>query len=342
MPEHLPAILGEDPVFLDAVERCSRLALVPRPCLVVGERGTGKELFAARLHYLSPRWNQPLGRINCAALTESLLESELFGHEAGAFTGAQRRRAGFFERADGGTLILDEIADASPAVQEKLLRVVEYGEFERVGGSDTLQVDVRVIGSTNVDLPSLAAAGGFRPDLLDRLAFDVITIPPLRARPQDILPLAEAFGLQIARALELDAFPGFSPAALHKLSNHTWPGNVRELRNAVERSVFWALRHGGMIDQLILDPFDSPWRPPSGSRTVGAGVEGSPPRSMPVPKAETGFTAAVAAYERGLLENALNTTRHNQAEAARRLDLSYHQFRRLMKKHGVPSPRSAA
>ena len=334
--------MGEDPVFLDAVERCSRLAQVPRPCLVVGERGTGKELFAARLHYLSPRWNQPLGRVNCAALTESLLESELFGHEAGAFTGAQRRRAGIFERADGGTLILDEIADASPAVQEKLLRVVEQGEFEPLGGSGTLQVDVRVIGSTNVDLPSLAATGDFRPDLLDRLAFDVITIPPLRARQQDILPLAEAFGLQIARALSLEAFPGFSPAARQVLSDHAWPGNVRELRNTVERSVFMAAQQGGAIDQVILDPFDSPWRPSSGPRTAGVRVTPSPAIAPPEPTAGAGFASAVTAYERGILENALSATRHNQAEAARRLDLSYHQFRRLMKKHELASPRSAA
>ncbi|MBT3916007.1 MAG: sigma 54-interacting transcriptional regulator, partial [Rhodospirillaceae bacterium] len=140
MTDQLPAILGEDPAFLDAVERCSRLATINRSCLVVGERGTGKELLAARLHYLSPRWNSPLIKVNCAALSESLLESELFGHEMGAFTGAQRKRAGRFELADSGTLILDEIANASPAVQEKVLRVIEYGEFERVGGTETLQV----------------------------------------------------------------------------------------------------------------------------------------------------------------------------------------------------------
>jgi len=329
MREALPTLVGEEPVFLDAVERCSRLAPVDRPCLVVGERGTGKELFAARLHYLSPRWNAAVTRVNCAALTESLLESELFGHEAGAFTGAQRRRAGIFERADGGTLILDEIADASLAVQSKVLRVIEYGEFERVGGSTTLTVDVRVIGSTNVDLPERVAAGAFRADLLDRLAFDVITIPALRFRRRDIMLLADTFAVQAISALGVAGFAGFADVARQSLLEYHWPGNVRELRNVVERSVFAAGNETTPVTGVIIDPFDSPYRPGGAARDVAP----APERADQSPGA--GFRESVAGYERRLLERALTVSRHNQAAAARYLALDYHQFRRLLKRHGL-------
>ena len=198
----LPPLLGESPAFMALAEQISRVAPLDRPVLVIGERGTGKELVASRLHFLSRRWGGPFVQLNCAALAESLLESELFGHEAGAFTGAVRRRAGRFELADSGSLFLDEIAAASPAVQEKLLRVVEYGAFERLGGAAPLSVDVRVIGATNVDLPAAAGSGGFRADLLDRLAFEVLTLPPLRARREDIPLLARHFGREMAKELD--------------------------------------------------------------------------------------------------------------------------------------------
>ena len=174
----LPPLVGEAPAFRAALAQVSQLAALDRPVLVVGERGTGKELVAARLTYLSPRWDKPFVKLNCATLAESLLDSELFGHEAGAFTGATRRRLSRFEIADGGTLLLDEIATASLAVQENILRV---------------------IAATNVDLPGLAEAGGFRSDLLDRLAFDVVTVPPLRERAEDIPLLAEHFGRGMTR-----------------------------------------------------------------------------------------------------------------------------------------------
>ena len=180
-------IIGEAPAFLAMLEHVSRAAPLDRSVLVVGERGTGKELIASRLHFLSERWEQNVVKVNCAALTETILESELFGHEAGAFTGAQKTHVGHFERADGGTLILDELATITLRMQEKILRVIEYGEIQRVGGSDTLRVDVRVVGSTNADLQAMAAEGKFRRDLLDRLAFDVITVPPLRERVEDIM-----------------------------------------------------------------------------------------------------------------------------------------------------------
>jgi psp operon transcriptional activator len=236
----LPPLVGESPAFQAMLEHVSRAAPLDKPTLVIGERGTGKELVAARLHYLSRRWDRPFIKLNCGALSESLLESELFGHEAGAFTGAVRRHAGRFELADGGTLFLDEIANASAAVQEKILRVIEYGEFERVGGRETLITDVRLIGATNADLPALAAAGRFRADLLDRLAFDVITIPPLRARGEDIPILADHFAVAMARELERPFFPGFTERALDTLRSHDWPGNVRELKNTVERAVYRA------------------------------------------------------------------------------------------------------
>src|SRR5690606_24339796 len=190
--------------------------------LIVGERGTGKELIAARLHFLSNRWEAEFLKLNCAAISDTLLESELFGHEAGAFTGATRTHRGRFERADGGTLFLDELANTSPLVQEKLLRVIEYGEYERVGGNKTLRCDVRLVAATNEDLPSLADAGKFRHDLLDRLAFDVITLPPLREREEDILLLAEHFAITMAGELGRDLFAGFTPRAREQLLAYPW------------------------------------------------------------------------------------------------------------------------
>ncbi len=248
----LPTPLGESPAFQSMLAHVSRLAPLDRPVLVVGERGTGKELVANRLAYLSPRWTRPFVKLNCAALPEGLLDSELFGHEAGAFTGAGRRRPGRFELADGGTLFLDEIANASLAVQEKLLRTIEYGAFERVGGNETLAVDVRVIAATNADLPALAASGRFRADLLDRLAFDVVALPPLRERPEDIPLLAEHFATRMTAELGREYFAGFAPAAMDRLRAHGWPGNVRELRNVVERSVCRTERPAQPLD--VVDP----------------------------------------------------------------------------------------
>ncbi len=178
--------IGQSSAFLDAVERASRAAPLNRPVLVVGERGTGKELIAERLHRLSTRWDGPLVTINCAALPETLIEAELFGHEAGAFTGATRAREGRFEEADGGTLFLDELGTLSMGAQERLLRAVEYGEVTRIGSSRPVCVDVRIVGATNEHLPNMVDKGRFRADLLDRLCFEVITLPPLRVRDGDI------------------------------------------------------------------------------------------------------------------------------------------------------------
>ena len=254
-------LIGETPVFLEILEHVSRVSQLNRPVLVIGERGTGKELIAARIHYLSPRWSRPFVKLNCAALAESLLETELFGHEAGSFTGATRRRLGRFELANEGSLFLDELSNTSERVQEKVLRVIEYGELERVGGNETISTDVRIIGATNEDLPALAEQGKFRADLLDRLAFDVITLPPLRRRRGDILPLAEHFAVKMAGELGMELFEGFSETARDLLLDYRWPGNVRELKNVVERAVYKSMGDEQMITDISFDPFDSPYRP---------------------------------------------------------------------------------
>ena len=324
-------------------EQISRVAPLDRPVLVIGERGTGKELVAARLHFLSRRWDGTFVKLNCAALAESLLETELFGHEAGAFTGAVKRRSGRFELADGGSLFLDEIAAASQAVQEKLLRAIEYGAFERVGGNATLSVDVRVIGATNEDLPAAAAAGRFRADLLDRLAFEVITLPPLRARPEDIPLLAGHFGRQMAQEMDWPQFPGFSAAAMDRLMSHNWPGNVRELRNVAERSVARGTPERE-IDAVVIDPFDSPYplaSPPHEGRPGAPPPERPSARPAPVggilsdPSRAFDLREALQRVEHDLLQQALAAQRYNQRATARQLGLTYDQLRGRLRKHGL-------
>ena len=324
-------LLGESPAFLQALDEVSAAAPLGKPVLIVGERGTGKELVAARLHYLSNRWDAVFVKMNCAAISDSLLESELFGHEAGAFTGATKAHAGRFERADGGTLFLDELATTSALVQEKVLRVIEYGEFERLGGSKTLRIDVRLVAATNEDLPRLAAAGKFRQDLLDRLAFDVITLPPLRARGEDIELLAEAFAINMATELGREYFPGFTEAALRRLRNHAWPGNVRELKNVVERAVYRTDAESP-VDEVTIDPFDSPFRP--AGRGDGDGAPDAPanPRRPTLP---ANLKQAVQQLEIDLANAAMRQARHNQRKAAELLGLTYHQFRGYLRKHGL-------
>ncbi len=322
-------MIGESPAFLEVLEQVSKAAAMSRPVLVVGERGSGKELIAERLHFLSPRWDQPLVKLNCAAISESLLESELFGHEAGAFTDATQRRTGRFEAADGGSLFLDELPNTTLAVQEKILRVIEYGRFERLGSSRTLQVDVRLIGAANVDLPELAAQGRFRSDLLDRLAFDVITLPPLRARSADILPLAEHFAMRISRELGRSLFAGFSPLATEQLLCHAWPGNVRELRNVVERAVYRHDEPEEPLDALSFDPFESPWRPRQDAPEAPAEQPLPDLREQPID-----LRGYLDKQEKKLAEQALSISRSHK-QAAERLGLSYDQLRGILRKHGL-------
>ena len=332
MPSNeLPVLLGESEAFLEAVEAASRLAELERSALVIGERGTGKELFAARIHYLSPRWDKPFLKLNCAALNDDLLDAELFGHVAGAFTGAQRARPGRFEAADGGSLFLDELATMSQRLQEKVLRVIEYGEFEPLGSSETRKISVRVIGATNEDLPRAVEQGRFRGDLLDRLSFDVVTLPPLRARRDDILLLAEQFAQQMTRELERDLFAGFAPGAQAALLDYQWPGNVRELRNVVERSVY---RHEAIerpIRHLIFDPFASPYRPQGSGQ--GADKQAGNATANAVQNYPMDIKAYLEEQEVKVLTKALADHQHHQGQTAKALGLSYDQLRTLVRKH---------
>ncbi len=330
-------MIGDSSALAAALDHLSRLAPINRPVLVLGERGTGKELAAQRLHFLSSRWDAPLLKVNCAAMAETLLESELFGHEAGAFTGATRSHQGRFERADGGTLFLDELATMSPRLQEKLLRLVEYGEFERVGGQKTHQVDVRVVAATNADLPAMAEAGEFRHDLLDRLSFDIVHLPPLRVRHGDTLTLAEHFAIQMSAELGWDYFPGFSDRAVTQLTDHQWPGNVRELKNVVERSLYrWGDAHSP-VDDIVTDPFQSPYVDAPEIQTEPDDV--AQPLA-PLPDTIRGpdtvpLQERVTQFERELVERALVHAGGNQRLAAQQTQLSYNQMRGLVRKHDL-------
>ncbi|WP_185236305.1 phage shock protein operon transcriptional activator [Teredinibacter franksiae] len=341
-PHTPPKVIGESNAFLEVLEQVSQMTQLNRPVLVIGERGTGKELIAERLHYLSDRWSKSLIKMNCAALNQELLESELFGHEAGAFTGASKLHKGRFERADGGTLFLDEVGTMSMRTQEKLLRFVEYGEYERLGGSSTLTADVRLVAATNVDLPELADEGMFRHDLLDRLAFDVVTLPPLRARHEDILLLAEHYALSMAKELGLPFFSGFSPEAVAQLHNHPWPGNVRELKNVIERSVARWGAEPEPIEEIQIDPFSSPYRLQRKTQPKIAHLTPTPPATAKAPAVKPelqnlplDFKEEVENFEKRLLDQALKEARFNQRKAAELLGLSYHQLRGSLKKYSL-------
>ena len=333
--------IGESPEWLEALEQASGVAELDRPILIIGERGTGKELIGERLHFLSRRWNGPFVKVNCAALNEELLDSELFGHEVGAFTGATKRRIGRFEQADGGTIFLDEIATASQRVQEKLLRVIEYGEFQRLGGEDVLNCDVRVSAATNIDLPGAVADGKFRADLLDRLAFDVVTLPPLRVRHEDISLLADHFGAGMARELGA-GFPGFSASAILALEAHDWPGNVRELENAMHRAVLLSV--GDIIDADAI-------RSPDGLEPV-ANSSHPTPTGNPVVDAATQSASVlnanlvgrtVADVEQDLILDTLSHCLGNRTHAANILGIAIRTLRNKLKAYSeagvdVPQP----
>jgi len=332
--------IGQSTAFLDSVERASRAAALNRPVLVIGERGTGKELVAERLHRLSPRWDGPLVTMNCAALPETLIEAELFGHEAGAFTGATRARAGRFEEADGGTLFLDELATLSASAQERLLRAVEYGEITRIGSNHAVRVDVRIVAATNEHLPALADQGKFRADLLDRLSFEVVTLPPLRAREGDVPVLADHFARRMAAELEWHHWPGFSEEAMAALLAHDWPGNVRELRNVIERAVYRWDDPERPVATIVFDPFASPWRPQEGASAKPADAPAASSEPAPQPQQHqtlevADLRQAVDAHERALLESALARNRFNQRATAKSLNLSYDQLRHALRRHAL-------
>jgi psp operon transcriptional activator len=345
--ERATQFVGQSGAFLDAVERASRAATLNRPVLVIGERGTGKELIAERLHRLSPRWGGPLVTMNCAALPETLIEAELFGHEAGAFTGATKAREGRFEEADGGTLFLDELATLSMGAQERLLRAVEYGEVTRIGSSRPVRVDVRIVAATNESLPKLVEQGRFRADLLDRLCFEVVTLPPLRVREGDIGVLTDYFGRRMATELEWDGWPGFGPVAKRAMENYQWPGNVRELRNVVERAVYRWNDPSQPVDYVQFDPFESPWTPiatiqeaPNNAANAEEADEttrhSTDFSAISEAQIKVGdFRATTEAFEKALLEQALAQHRYNQRQTAKALNLSYDQLRHSLKKHDL-------
>ena len=302
------------------------MAAINRPVLLLGERGTGKELAAARLHYLSLRWENPFLTLNCAALTPTLIESELFGYEEGAFTGARKRRIGRFEAASGGTLFLDEIGAIPLEVQEKILRVVEYGIFERVGSSTPTEADVRIVGATHADLPDLAQKGQFKQDLLDRLSFEVLYLPPLRERKGDIPLLANHFASRMAYEIGRDEAPIFTASALRELEGYPWEGNIRQLKNVVERAVYRA--DADKINQIIFNPFksasDGKATASSNVRTDSTGLAESTElkgiENLPL-------KTALETLEIYQLKKALAQARYNQKKAARILGLTYDQFR---------------
>ncbi len=319
--------LGDSEGFLDFQQQISRAAVVDRPVLVIGERGSGKEMAVSRLHFLSGRWQEPFVTINCAALPPSLIETELFGHEAGAFTGAVKARKGRFEEASGGTLFLDEIGLIPLEVQEKILRVVEYGTFERVGSSRTFEVNVRIVGATNADLPALCKENKFKQDLLDRLSFEVLFIPPLRARGDDIILLAQHFASRMAYELGRDEIPEFSSDVVEAMLSYGWPGNVRELKNTVERAVYRT--RDSEITEISLNPFDNPYAEIS----AGAGVSAASFEELFDAITLDKYSEAGEMMELSFLQRALDASDGSQKEAAVKLGLTYDQFRGLYRKN---------
>jgi len=346
--------IGQSDSFHALLDKVSDAASLDRPVIVVGERGTGKEMIASRLHFLSPRWEAQFVKVNCAAFNDDMLDRELFGE---TFMDGQDDTNGRFYEADGGTIFLDNIETLSPRLQEKLMRAVEYGEYEAGGEAHTQQVDVRIVTATGIDLPAAVARAEFRVDLVDRLAFDVITIPPLRYRPEDVAPLAEHFGRKVAGSLGAESFPGFTPEVMVELETRPWTGNVRELKTVIERNVAQAfLKDEALstpIDALSFDPFDGPYRlrdsrpapqiqsvetapiykdslePQSEGALLSPDIEAS---SIEVKQS---FADRIMVFERRLIDEALKLSEGHQGNAAKHLELTYHSFRGLLRKHGL-------
>jgi DNA-binding NtrC family response regulator len=292
--------------------------------LITGESGTGKELVARAIHHASARADGPFVAINCAALPETLLESELFGHERGAFTGADRQKPGRFELARGGTLFLDEIGELSHAVQVKLLRVLQEREFERVGGTSPVRADVRVITATNRDLPRLVAEGRFREDLYYRLEVFTVHLPPLRERGDDILLLADHFVRALGARMGRGE-PGLSRGAREALLAYRWPGNIRELQNAVERALIMA--EGGLLGTEHLG---LPGKP-----LVPGTAPGSPPGPADTPAGAEAEPGSLAEWESRMVRDALTRARGNKSRAAQLLGLTRSQLYTRLKRFGL-------
>jgi DNA-binding NtrC family response regulator len=316
------SFIGECPEIKQVFQMVERVARTDSSVIIVGETGTGKELVAGAIHYNSPRADGPFVRVNCAALPEQLLESELFGHQKGAFTGADRLRIGRFEHADGGTLFLDEVADMSLFTQAKVLRVLQEKEFERLGSNEPVQTDVRILSATNRDLAELRARGEFRQDLYYRLNVVTIRLPPLRERGGDIGLLAQFFLKKYSAQMD-KRIRGIAPEAMRQLARHPWPGNIRELENTLERAVLMADGEEVTAGDLALFlPADGPSgdRPAAGDAAAAAG----PP--------------TLGQAERRLLLEALEDSGWVQKEAARRLGLSGRALNYRIRKLGITHP----
>jgi DNA-binding NtrC family response regulator len=294
-------LVGESPETRGMLERIERVAVIPRPVLIVGERGTGKELVARAIHAGAGRPDRPFVAVNCSAFPETLLESELFGHERGAFTGADRLMHGRFEQADGGTLFLDEISRMPAAFQQKILRVVEYGTFTRVGGTHEIRSHTRIVAASNADLQEAIRQGAFLPDLYDRLAFEVVRVPPLRERQGDVRVLARHFLSEFLKEVPALGEKTWDEAALAVLERYPFPGNVRELKTIVERAAYRDTTREINVEDLEL--------PEASASRTGT------------------FRERVEAFERQLIRDALSAAGGNQADAARRVGLAYHRFR---------------
>jgi two-component system response regulator HydG len=298
------------------IDTVSQVAPTEATVLITGESGTGKEMIAGLIHYNSLRKDGPFIRFNCAAIAETLLESELFGHEKGAFTGADRRKEGKFRQADGGSLFLDEVSEMSVGMQVKLLRVLQERELTRVGGEEVLRVDVRLIAATNRDLLKEVGAGRFREDLFYRLNVVMLQIPPLRERPEDIPLLAQEFLIQFA-GKNHKAIKGFTPQAMDRLLRYSWPGNVRELMNAVERGV--VLSRGEYLDETELSLL-----------LPGAAASPAGTAAPPAPGVEGHSLEKV---ERETILNTLDAARGNKSEAARRLGITRRTLHQKLRKY---------
>ncbi|CAN5919189.1 sigma-54 dependent transcriptional regulator [soil metagenome] len=316
-------IVGDSGPMRMVMTKIERVAPVPRPILVLGPRGTGKELVARAIHTLSPRASEPYITINCAAVAESLLESELFGHEEGAFTGATKQKEGKFELADGGTLFLDEIGNMSLDFQAKILRVLEYQRFERVAGSESIQVNVRVIAATNSDLKQAIIDGKFRADLYDRLSFEVINLPALASRIEDVPVLAMHFLARFRQDVAGITVKEISAGALDRFASYDYPGNVRELKNIVERAAYMAT--GDVMSEADVD---AALPPEAHAASPSSGLAFSDDAKQPLDD-------RVNAFEEWLCRDALERTRFKQKEAAALLGITYDQFRQRYRKYGL-------
>ncbi|MGD0650244.1 MAG: sigma-54 dependent transcriptional regulator [Verrucomicrobiia bacterium] len=332
--DYAEGIVGKSEAMQQVFKLIGQVSMSEATVLITGESGTGKELVARAIYHHSKRTDQPFMAINCAAIPENLLESELFGHEKGAFTGAAERRVGKFEQCDHGTIFLDEIGDMPPATQTKILRVLQNGEFQRVGGNQTLQVDVRVIAATNKDPERLVAEKRFREDLYYRLNVVRIYLPPLRDRREDISVLVDYFLQKINKPRQASAkIKGISPQALEVLQKYNWPGNVRELENVIERAAVVA--HG---ETLMLDDLPAEVREPrtvvAPPEDVNAAIDAAVRPLFSLARNDSKLKI-MAAVERELIIRALAETGGNQMQAAKLLGTTRATLRKRIEKFGI-------